>query len=95
MEKRHPNVVYAEFEEWGEKLVREKFELGHFGSGTDGKHNLARIWLSQKDQERIEESNSLSRATARSAKNAAWAAAIAAIIAAIAATVSAVMLFRN
>ena len=81
---------FAEWEEWGEGLVRTKFNLGYFGTSGDT-HALAKMWLDQKDQGRINASNSANFRLARSAKNAAWAAAIVATVAAIAAIVSAVI----
>jgi hypothetical protein len=83
---------FAEWEALGEDAVRTKFELGHFGAGGD-KRALAKMWLDQKERDRIEASNSANFRVARSAKNAAWLAAIMATIAAIVAIVSAVIAY--
>jgi hypothetical protein len=78
---------YAQLEEAGEELVRERLARSHFGDRGD-KRAMVVLWLEGKDQARRDTSNRESLRIAKSAKNAAWAAAIAAIIAAVCAVIA-------
>src|ERR1700689_2640518 len=82
------DLLFAEFQRDGEQVIRERVATHKY---TDArKHDLAEIWLEEKDRARDAVGQKLlrleiaeRRRTARSAKNAAWAAAVAAIVAAV------------
>lgn len=78
---------WAELEEAGEEVVRERVIAKRYGSGNY-KLELAQEWLRLKEQERIEAKEVSSEMLTkegleitRSSKNAAWVAAICAVIA--------------